>query len=108
MIIIGVFFLAIILIAIMIWSLISDKGSKISAKDKQKALTEQAEKHRANIAKVLNMAQISDKITNNDIERTLGVSDSTATRYLQELEEQGKIEQVGEEGRAVFYRGKHF
>ncbi|MDP2705667.1 MAG: winged helix-turn-helix transcriptional regulator [bacterium] len=108
MFIIGIFFLAIILVAIMVWSLISDKGLKISPKERQKVLTEQAERHKTNIAKVLNMAQISDKITNNDIERTLGVSDSTATRYLQELEEQGKIEQVGTEGRAVFYRGKHF
>ena len=108
MLIIGIFFLAIVLIAIMVWSLISDKDEKVSAKDRQKALTEQAEKHKRNVAKVLNMAQISDRITNNDIERTLGVSDSTATRYLQELEEQGKIEQVGQEGRAVFYRGKHF
>lgn len=100
--------MAIVFIAAITWLLISDSDSKVSAKDRQKALTEQAEKHKANIAKVLNMAQISDKITNNDIEQTLGVSDSTATRYLQELEEQGKIEQVGREGRAVFYRGKHF
>lgn len=100
--------MAIVFIAAITWLLISDSDSKVSAKDRQKALTEQVEKHRANIAKVLNMAQISDKITNNDIEQALGVSDSTATRYLQELEEQGKIEQVGKEGRAVFYRGKHF
>jgi len=44
--------------------------------------------------------------TNNDIENLLKVSDSTATRYLDELEEEGKIEQIGEKGRFVKYRLK--
>lgn len=43
------------------------------------------------------------KITNNDVEKLLGVSDATATRYLDELEKQGKVRQVGERGRFVYY-----
>jgi len=43
------------------------------------------------------------KITNNDVEKLLGVSDATATRYLDELEKEGKLKQVGKTGQGVFY-----
>jgi predicted HTH transcriptional regulator len=43
------------------------------------------------------------KVTNNDIEELLGVSDATATRYLDELEKEGLIKQVGKTGNAVYY-----
>jgi Fic family protein len=43
------------------------------------------------------------RITNNDVEGLLGVSDATATRYLDELEKSGKIRQVGNTGRGVYY-----
>ena len=36
----------------------------------------------------------------------LGVSDTTAYRYLQELEQEGHIRQVGKEGRGVYYQLK--
>ncbi len=39
-------------------------------------------------------------------ETALGVSDATATNYLQELEREGRIEQIGERGRFVTYRLK--
>ena len=46
----------------------------------------------------------SDKrAVNNDIENLLGVSDATATRYLDELEKEGRIRQVGKTGRYVYY-----
>lgn len=45
-------------------------------------------------------------VSNNDIERALNVSDTTATNYLQELERDGRIEQIGERGRFVSYRLK--
>lgn len=107
MIIVGASFLAVVIVGAIIWFLIKEE-KPVKARERQKAAADQIEKHRANLAKVLNMAQISHQLTNNDIERTLGVSDATATRYLQELEDQGKIEQVGSEGRYVFYRAKHF
>jgi len=43
------------------------------------------------------------RLTNNDIEKLLGVSDATATRYLEDLEKDGFIKQVGTEGRFVYY-----
>lgn len=46
------------------------------------------------------------EVTNDDVEKELGVSDATATRYLDALEKQGRIEQIGEKGRFVKYRLK--
>jgi Fic family protein len=43
------------------------------------------------------------KVTCADIEQLLGVSDSTASKYLNALEDEGKIKQVGTSGRGVYY-----
>ena len=48
-------------------------------------------------------AQGETRITNNDVEKLLGVSDATAERYLQKLESQGKIRQMKDTGRGVTY-----
>lgn len=45
-----------------------------------------------------------EEIANDDVEGLLGVSDATATNYLSELEEEGKIVQIGTVGRPVRYR----
>ncbi|GBE16528.1 hypothetical protein BMS3Abin15_00349 [bacterium BMS3Abin15] len=44
-----------------------------------------------------------NKIANNDVEKLVGVSDTTAERYLDELEKEGKIRQVGKTGKFVYY-----
>ncbi len=46
------------------------------------------------------------ELSNSEIRKELGVSSRTAVRYLDELEEEGKIEQVGKTGSAVTYRLK--
>ena len=43
------------------------------------------------------------QITNNDVEKLIGVSDATAERYLNELEQEGKIKQIGLTGQSVHY-----
>lgn len=53
--------------------------------------------------KVLKIFQENKKVTNDDIEKILKVSDYTAERYLNELEEKGKVAQHGKTGRGVFY-----
>lgn len=55
---------------------------------------------------ILELLEKKKKITNNDVERTLKISDATATNYLDELEKEGKIVQVGKRGRFVFYQLK--
>ena len=49
---------------------------------------EQTEKKRENKEKILELLSGKDRITNSEVERALGVSDATATRYLDELEKQ--------------------
>jgi predicted HTH transcriptional regulator len=56
--------------------------------------------------KILAMIREKGSVTNNDIETALGVSDASATNYLQELEQEGLIEQIGKRGRFVSYRKK--
>lgn len=45
---------------------------------------------------VLALFETNTRITNNDVEKSLGVSDSTATRLLQALVDDGLIEAYGE------------
>lgn len=54
--------------------------------------------------KIISFVREKGAIANDDVERLLNVADTTATNYLQELEEEGHIEQVGISGRGVFYR----
>lgn len=66
---------------------------------------QQTEKHTRK-EKILVLLRERVSVTNNDIEKALGVTDTTATNYLQELESEEKIEQIGERGRFVSYRLK--
>ena len=52
------------------------------------------------------MAASKEQITNDEVEKALGVSDKTAERYLQELVDSGKLIQLGNRGRAVAYKLK--
>ena len=65
----------------------------------------QSEKN-ANISKLKEYLNGKERVTNDDIERFLEVSDSTATRYMHDLEREGFVEQVGGEGRYVYYKVK--
>jgi predicted HTH transcriptional regulator len=53
--------------------------------------------------KILELLKTKSKIINNDVEELLNISDATATRYLDRLEETGDIVQQGNTGRNVFY-----
>ena len=59
-----------------------------------------------NINKLREYLKGKTTVANDEIERFLGVSDSTATRYMDELEKEGVVEQVGKEGRGVHYKIK--
>ena len=66
-------------------------------------LSKQSQKKAENKERVLELVRANKKTTNNDIEKLLGVSDATATRYFDELEKEGKVKQIGTTGNAVFY-----
>lgn len=62
----------------------------------------QVRKHEK-LDKIMEALNTKDKITNDDVEKLLHVSDATATRYLSALEKDGKIKQVGKTGIGVVY-----
>jgi len=64
--------------------------------------TGRAKEKEKNIGKILGHVWHNNRITNNDVEDLLDVSDATATRYLEELEERGRIVQKGD-GRSTYY-----
>ena len=54
--------------------------------------------------KILQALATKNKITNDEVEKLLHVSDATATRYLSALEKENKIKQIGKTGTAVVYQ----
>ena len=68
-----------------------------------KLIGDLVDKKTKNLKKLSDHFEKNPKITNDDVEALLGVSNSTAYRYLEELEERGKIRQVGKVGAGVYY-----
>lgn len=59
---------------------------------------------RKKLDKILEVVTKNESITNDQVEKLLRVSDATATRYLTQLEKEGKIQQVGKTGKSVKYQ----
>jgi len=67
-------------------------------------LSESKKEKEENLRKLREFIATTDKrITNDLIQAELGISDATATRYLDELEKEGVLTQVGKEGKHVYY-----
>jgi len=58
---------------------------------------------RKKLDKIMTLFLKKQKITNDEVEKFMHVSDATATRYLSQLEKEGKIKQTGKTGKSVFY-----
>ncbi len=58
---------------------------------------------RKKLDRVMSLFLKQSKITNDEVEKFLHVSDATATRYLSQLEKEGKIKQSGKTGKGVSY-----
>lgn len=63
----------------------------------------QKRKKEAGKRRIMNFMAGEGEITNHQTQDLLKVSDATATRYLEELEQEGLVRQVGRRGRAVHY-----
>jgi predicted HTH transcriptional regulator len=98
----GIFILGALLGGLVVYFLVHRKKSIGIAT----YVAKQKNEKEARKEKILEMIREKGNVTNNDIETVLGVSDASATNYLQELEREDKIEQVGERGRFVSYRLK--
>jgi len=71
--------------------------------DGEGLIEQQAKEKEDNKKKILGLLETQNKLTNNQVEQMLDISDSTATRYLDDLEKEGKIRQIGKTGRDVYY-----
>jgi len=58
---------------------------------------------RKKLDKIMTLFSTKSQITNDEVEKFLHVSDATAERYLNILEKENKIRQVGKTGHAVSY-----
>ncbi len=56
--------------------------------------------------KILEFLREKGRVSNNDIEKLVSVSDATVTRYMEELEKEGLVLQVGKMGVSVYYELK--
>ena len=59
---------------------------------------------RENLEKIRSFLVGKQEVRNNEIENLLGVSDATSERYLDELEAEGKLKQVGKTGKYTHYK----
>ncbi|WKZ24642.1 MAG: winged helix-turn-helix domain-containing protein [Patescibacteria group bacterium] len=57
-----------------------------------------------NKSKILVLLETSPELTNSDIRKALGVSSATVVRYMDELEADGKVTQIGSTGVSSKYR----
>ncbi|MBU1557594.1 winged helix-turn-helix transcriptional regulator [Patescibacteria group bacterium] len=99
-----------IIIGFIAYAVLVDGERKIEKLNQNKLILEEKETRKdqletkeENKKSILELLDKEEKITNDKIESLLGVSDTTVGRYLDELEKEGKIKQVGETGRSVYY-----
>ncbi|MFH1968510.1 MAG: winged helix-turn-helix domain-containing protein [bacterium] len=56
--------------------------------------------------KILKLLEAKERVTHQEAAKELNASKTSTIRYLDELEADGKIKQVGKTGRSVFYTKK--
>ena len=67
-------------------------------------VSKQTEEREQNKQAILDLMESGNQpLTNEHLRQMSGVSEATATRYLDELEKEGKVKQVGKTGAHVFY-----
>ncbi len=67
-------------------------------------VSKQTEEKEHNKQAILDLMESGNQpLTNEHLRQMSGVSEATATRYLDELEKEGKVKQVGKTGAHVFY-----
>jgi predicted HTH transcriptional regulator len=90
-------------VAVGIWLSRKRSKQKSEVKGIVKVNQEKAEVKDERKERILNFLQMRGKTNNDEVQRMLNVSDASAENYLDELEKEGKIRQVGEKGRFVEY-----
>ncbi|MDP3996780.1 MAG: winged helix-turn-helix domain-containing protein [bacterium] len=109
----SILFLIIILLAVALVSLAfyayrEAKKHDTSAKEEFigicKSAIETASEKEARKKSVLALLREHGEVGNAEIGEALGVASRTVVKYMDELQEEGKVEQVGVTGRGVMYK----
>lgn len=92
------------------------KELKVMRKNARKALTNRTEKRKKKILnlmtgeiihqeelKACGVTNVKEGITSKNVKKLLDISGATARKYLNELEKENKIKQIGDSGRDVYY-----
>ena len=91
---------------VLYFKAIKNAWSKGGAITKNAFVKRQQKEKEENKRKILELLRGAREISNDDVEKSLDISDATATNYFQELENEEKIVQIGRRGRSVKYRLK--
>lgn len=76
---------------------------KCPSKQDKNTPTQTTQGKNARIQKLREELERKGRMTNDEAQALLGVSDATATRYFKELEKKGEVVQEGE-NRGVYYK----
>ncbi len=86
----------------LVWA-VREEYKNAGQKEMPQLMQEQAKEKAEHLQEIKDLAAGKNKITNDDIQKLLGVSDATAVRYLDELEKEGALKQVGKTGKYTYY-----
>jgi predicted HTH transcriptional regulator len=90
------------IVGIIVSHLTKSKSTKIGNISQERTSAKEENKD-----KIVTYLKEHPRARNNDIEELLGVSDATSTRYLDELEKEGLVQQIGSAGAGVEYKLKN-
>lgn len=65
--------------------------------------TAKQERVKKKLEDIIEFLNTKERVTNDEVEKLLHISDATATRYLEQLEKEGRIKQEGRAGQGVSY-----
>lgn len=92
-----IFIIGLVIGGLLIWLISKDEPGLVEKQIKEKE---------ENKKKILEFFQDKKEAGNDEIREYLGIPRRSVARYLDELEKDGQIEQIGGIGRGVIYRLK--
>ena len=83
------------------------KTKKPQESTPKRDITKEAQEKHAEMMKKLEEFLVGkSEVANDEVQNYLGISDASAERYLDELESQGKLTQIGKTGSKTHYQIK--
>ncbi|KKW11189.1 MAG: hypothetical protein UY50_C0019G0017 [Parcubacteria group bacterium GW2011_GWA2_49_9] len=85
------------------WVVAQKKKPLDTARGKESLIERQKREKEEDKERIYGLLESNTPLTVGHVEMMLGIPESTATRYFDELEKEGKVRQVGTTGRDVHY-----